>query len=153
MTKALDRAMEWRRAGRGAAQKAEPVALLLGRLAVGLLFLSTGWGKIHNLEKVTGFFASLLCGAALCVGLLTRLATVPLVVSMIVALATAKRGDIHGLFDLVGQEELTYLVLLVMIAVLGPGTLSIDHLLERAVRGPRSAVRDRAHGAPLTADS
>jgi putative oxidoreductase len=124
------------------------LAPLLGRLAVGLVFLSTGWGKVHNLEKVTAFFTTLgipaphfhailvgyselLCGAALVVGLLTRLATVPLAVSMIVAILTAKRPDLHGVFDLVGFDEFTYLVVLIMIAILGPGRLSVDALLVR----------------------
>jgi putative oxidoreductase len=124
------------------------VALLLGRLAVGLVFLSTGWGKVHNVEKVTEFFTSLhipapglnavvvgwselLCGAALVIGLFTRLATIPLIVSMIVAILTAKRGDIHGFFDLIAFEETTYLLVLVMIAILGPGSISIDHLLAK----------------------
>ena len=40
---------------------------------------------------------------------------------MIVAILTAKRPDIHGLFDLVGFDEFTYLFVLVMIAILGPG--------------------------------
>jgi putative oxidoreductase len=126
------------------------LALLLGRLAVGLLFLSTGWGKVHNLEKVTAFFTSLgipmphfqailvgyselLCGTALVVGLLTRLATVPLIVSMIVAILTAKWPDLHGLFDLIGFEEFTYLVVLVMIAILGPGPISLDAILVRGL--------------------
>jgi uncharacterized membrane protein YphA (DoxX/SURF4 family) len=26
------------------------LAPLLGRLAVGLVFMSTGWGKVHNIE-------------------------------------------------------------------------------------------------------
>jgi putative oxidoreductase len=124
------------------------LAPLLGRLAVGLLFLSTGWGKVHNIAKVTGFFeklgipapgfnavlvgySELICGALLVLGLLTRLATVPLIVSMVIAILTAKRGDIHGLFDLVGQDEFTYLVVLVMIAVIGPGVASLDHPLVR----------------------
>lgn len=128
--------------------KLKGVALLLGRLAVGLVFLSTGWGKVHNIEKVTEFFTSLhipapglnavvvgwselLCGAALVIGLLTRLATIPLIVSMIVAILTAKRPDIHGFFDLIGFEETTYLLVLVMVAVLGPGSLSVDHLLAK----------------------
>jgi putative oxidoreductase len=122
------------------------VAPLLGRLAVGLVFMSTGWGKVHDIEKVTGFFTSLgipaphfqailvgyselLCGTALVVGLLTRLATVPLIVSMIVAILTAKRPDLHGLFDLVGFDEFTYLVMLLMIAILGPGVLALDPLV------------------------
>jgi putative oxidoreductase len=127
------------------------LALLLGRLAVGLVFLSTGWGKVHNVEKVTEFFTSLhipapalnavvvgwselLCGAALVIGLFTRLATIPLIVSMIVAILTAKRGDIHGFFDLIAFEETTYLLVLLMIAILGPGSLSIDHLLAKKYR-------------------
>jgi putative oxidoreductase len=122
------------------------LAPLLGRLAVGLLFLSTGWGKVHALPKVTAFFvelgipmpelnavvvsySELICGTLLVLGLFTRLATFPLIVSMIVALLTAKRGDIHGLFDLVGLSEFTYLVVLVMIAVLGPGRVALDHVL------------------------
>ncbi|HEX3346463.1 MAG TPA: DoxX family protein [Polyangiaceae bacterium] len=121
---------------------------LLGRLAVGLVFMSTGWGKVHSIEKVTGFFTSLgipaphfhailvgyselLCGTALVLGLLTRLATIPLIVSMIVAILTAKRPDLHNVFDLVGFDEFTYLVVLVMIAILGPGSLSLDAILVR----------------------
>ena len=135
--------------------KLRDLALLLGRLGIGLVFLSTGWGKIHNVEKVTEFFTSLhipapgfhavvvgwselLCGLALVVGLLTRLATIPLIVSMVVAILTAKRGDIHGFFDLVALEELTYLVLLFMIAILGPGVIALDHLLLERFRSARS---------------
>jgi putative oxidoreductase len=131
-----------------ALSKLDSVALLLGRLAVGLLFVSTGWGKVHDIPKVVKFFESLaipapgfqavlvswselLCGSAIVIGLLTRFATVPLIVSMTVALLTAKSGDIHGILDLVGQDEFTYLVLLVMIAILGPGKYAIDHLLAK----------------------
>jgi putative oxidoreductase len=123
-------------------------ALLLGRLAVGLVFLSTGWGKVHNLDGVTQFFGSLgipapgfnavmvswlelVCGATIVLGLLTRLSTVPLFVSMVVAILTAKRDKLHGLFDLVGFDEFTYAVVLVMLAVLGPGRASLDRLLEQ----------------------
>jgi putative oxidoreductase len=129
---------------------AKPVALFLGRLSVGLLFLSTGWGKVHDIPKVTHFFESLgipapgfhavlvgyselLCGAALVIGLFSRLATIPLTVSMVVALITAKRGDIHGVFDLVGQDEFTYLVVLVMIAILGPGKIALDRFVARFI--------------------
>ena len=31
------------------------LALLLGRLAVGLLFMSTGWGKVHDIVKEQNF--------------------------------------------------------------------------------------------------
>jgi len=122
------------------------LAPLVGRLAVGLLFVSTGWGKVHDLPKVTAFFvklhipapalnavvvgySELICGSLLVIGLCTRLATLPLIVSMVVAILTAKLGDIHDLFDLVGADEFTYLCVLVMLAVIGPGLLSLDRLL------------------------
>jgi putative oxidoreductase len=128
------------------------VAPLVGRLSVGLLFLSTGWGKVHSLDKVTAFFvklgipapglnalvvgySELICGTLLVVGLATRLATLPLIVSMIVAILTAKLADIHGLFDLVGADEFTYLCVLVMLFIIGPGPLSLDRILVRQVLG------------------
>ncbi|HEY4106118.1 MAG TPA: DoxX family protein [Polyangiaceae bacterium] len=128
------------------------LAPLLGRLAVGLLFLSTGWGKVHSLDKVTQFFiklgipapglnavvvgySELICGGLLVIGLCTRLATVPLIVSMIVAILTAKLPDIHGVFDLVGADEFTYLCVLVMLLVIGPGAFSLDEILARRVLG------------------
>jgi putative oxidoreductase len=74
-------------------------------------------------------YSELLGGSALVLGLFTRLATIPLIVSMSVAILTAKLSDLHGIFDLVGFDEFTYLVVLVMIAIIGPGAVSIDHLL------------------------
>jgi putative oxidoreductase len=134
------------------------LAPLLGRLAVGLLFISTGWGKVHDIPKVTHFFESLhipapglnavvvayselVCGTLLVVGLFTRLATIPLIVSMVVAILTAKLDDLHGLFDLVGFDEFTYLVVLVMIAVIGPGAISLDHLIARKLGWSTDARR------------
>jgi putative oxidoreductase len=128
------------------------LAPLAGRLSVGLLFLSTGWGKVHSLDKVTGFFlklgipapglnavvvgySELFCGALLVLGLFTRIATLPLIVSMVVAILTAKLPDIHGLFDLVGADEFTYLCVLMMLLIIGPGQLSLDALLVRRVLG------------------
>jgi putative oxidoreductase len=132
------------------------LAPLVGRLAVGLLFLSTGWGKVHSLDKVTHFFetlhipapglnavvvgySELICGALLVLGLFTRLATFPLIMSMIVAILTAKLADLHGLFDLVGFDEFTYLCVLVMIAVIGPGKVSLDRLLAQRLGWEKAA--------------
>jgi putative oxidoreductase len=130
------------------------LAPLSGRLSVGLLFLSTGWGKVHSLDKVTSFFvklgipapglnavvvgySELICGSLLVIGLFTRFATLPLIVSMIVAILTAKLPDIHGVFDLVGADEFTYLCVLVMLFIIGPGLLSLDALLVRRVLGAK----------------
>ena len=122
------------------------LAPLLGRLAVGLLFLSTGWGKVHNLASVTEYFGELhipapafnatlaswtelLGGTMLVLGLGSRLAALPLMVTMTVAILTALSDKIHGLPDLFGQVEWTYLVLLLVIVVFGPGRMSLDALV------------------------
>jgi putative oxidoreductase len=124
---------------------------LLARVTVGVIFLQSGWGKLHNLEKVTGFFASLglpapgfqaplvagtefVAGILLIAGLATRLASIPLMIIMVVALSTALRGDIHGFGDLAGSSEFLYLLLLFWLAVHGAGLLSLDTLLSRKLK-------------------
>lgn len=135
-----------------------PAALLLARLSVGMVFLSTGWGKVHDIPKVTAFFESLgiplpgfhavfvgytelVCGALLVLGLASRLASVPLIISMLVAIATAKKGDLHNIFDLFGFDEFTYIAVLVVVLVVGPGRLSFDRLLLAKV-DPEAAAKD-----------
>lgn len=133
------------------AKRLDSAALLLVRLTLGLLFVSTGWGKVHNLAKVTAFFGDLripapafnatlasftelLCGGLLVVGLASRLASLPLMVTMVVAILTAKLDEIHGLPDLFGEVEWTYLVLLFVIVVWGPGKASLDSLVRSRLR-------------------
>lgn len=152
----VERIMELRKLALEKLKALEPFALLFARLGVGIVFLSTGWGKVHNIEGVTKFFTTLgipmpglnavvvawselLCGSALVLGVLTRLATIPLIVSMIVAILTAKKeefaktegGGIKYLFTLFGFDEWTYLVLLVVIAILGPGRWAVDAILSK----------------------
>jgi putative oxidoreductase len=139
------------------AKKLDGLVLLVARLTVGVLFVSTGWGKVHHLAKVTEFFtelgipmpavnavvasfAELVCGALLVVGLASRLASLPLVATMVVALLTAKRDDIHGLADLFGLVEWTYIALLLVIAVVGPGALSADFAIVRRMRSRAQAT-------------
>jgi len=133
---------------RATAEKAAFLGPTLARLTVGLVFIGTGWGKLHNLSDVTDFFATLhipapgfnarlaagtelFGGILVLLGLGTRLASLPLAFTMVVALATAKRGDITGLTALVGLEEWSYLVFFVWLAVAGAGPLSIDALIRR----------------------
>ena len=140
----------------------------LARLTVGWIFLWTGWGKLHNLPKIVEFFGQLgiphpelqapfasvnelVCGALILVGLFMRLACVPLIIIMMVAIATAQRANVSSLGDLFGLVEFCYIVLLVWLGVAGAGPLSLDHLLVRlaASRHGRSAV-DPLRSAPAT---
>jgi len=130
-----------------------PVAPLLARLTTGAVFVSTGWGKVHNLGKVTAYFTELgipapalqatfvsgvelVGGAALLLGLGTRLASLLLASTMVVAILTAKRAELMGVTDLFGFVEWTYLTLFVWLAIAGPGRLSLDHWLSRVRLAP-----------------
>jgi putative oxidoreductase len=121
------------------------------RAVLGLIFVETGWGKLGNLAKVTSYFADLhipapgfnavlasstelIGGSLLLLGLLTRLAAVPLAFTMSVAIATAKWPDLGGIDDFVRLSELDYIILFVWLAIVGPGPLSLDHLLDRRLR-------------------
>jgi putative oxidoreductase len=138
----------------------------LARLALGWVFLLSGWGKLHNLDDVIEFFASIgipapqiqapfasgvefVCGLLLLAGLFSRLAAVPLVVVMAVAIATARHEELTSLGALFGFVEYLYIVLLAYVAIEGPGPLSIDALLRRratttADQAQRDAVAARA---------
>jgi putative oxidoreductase len=129
-------------------------APLVARVTLGVLFASTGWGKVHDLDKVASFFSDLgipmphanavmvsfvelVGGGLLLIGLGTRLAALPLMASMAVAILTAQRESVHGLPDLFGLVEWTYLALLLWLALAGPGKASLDHvLLSRKRRAP-----------------
>ena len=67
----------------------------------------------------------------LLVGLFTRVAAVPLVVIMIVAIISAKWDQIDSLETLLGFEEIAYMALFGWLAVAGPGPVSLDHLLQK----------------------
>jgi putative oxidoreductase len=127
---------------------------LLARVVLGVVFLRTGWGKLHSLDTVAQFFASLgipapglhaavvavvetAGGALLLAGLGARLAALPLAATMVVATATAQWPQAQSALDLTATVELAYLALLVWLAVAGPGAASLDHLLARRLRAAR----------------
>lgn len=141
------------------AERLRWLPLLLTRLTVGVVFLQSGWGKLHSLEKVTDFFTSLkipapafqahlvattefVGGILMLAGLLSRVAAVPLTITMVVAILTAKTDDLKDWGDLFGFNEFAYLVFFVVVAVLGPGAVSLDALILRW-------LKPAAPGAPL----
>jgi putative oxidoreductase len=131
----------------------------VARLTLGWIFLESGWGKLHSLPKVVEFFRSLgipapeiqapfaasmefLCGVLLLLGLCTRLASIPIIVIMLVALKTAKAGDIHELSDLFGTSEYLYIALALWLGAYGAGPLSLDAIFaKRLDRAGPSPVR------------
>jgi putative oxidoreductase len=124
----------------------QSVALLLVRISVGVVFAMTGWGKLHHLDDIIEFFRSLgipypelqapfvsglefVGGSLLVVGFCSRLLAVPLIGTMGVAMITAKASEVETLTDVLGFIEWHYLVFFAVVALMGPGRLSVDHLL------------------------
>lgn len=121
---------------------------LAARLVVGWVFMWSGWQKLHNLpemienfrgwgipnpEILTPFVSGVefVGGLLLLLGLFTRIAAVPLVVVMAVAIVSAKWAQVDSLETLLGFEEVAYMALFGWLAVAGPGPISLDYLLQK----------------------
>ncbi len=121
---------------------------LLIRLVLGVTFVLTGWGKLHNLDNVIKFFESLgipaagvqapfvatvelVGGLLLLAGFGTRVAAALLTAVMAVAIYTAIWPKAEGFTEVLGSIEAIYLVTFVYLAVHGAGAVSADHLVVR----------------------
>lgn len=138
-----------------------PGAVILVRLSVGAVFLSEGIGKfLYPQQQAAGRFAKIgipapeffgalsavaetTCGVLLLAGLLTRLATLPMLVNMLLALALTKvpilwggstdKPAADGLWDMAHESRTDWAMLLglAFLLVVGPGRWSLDALLAR----------------------
>jgi putative oxidoreductase len=126
--------------------------LLAIRLYWGWQFFVDGRGKLQNLDKVAHYFASLdipmprlnvilaastqmVCGLMLAAGLLSRLASLPLIGVMCVAYLTAESDSLHTIFSnpdkFVTRDPFLFLYASVLILAFGPGKFSLDALIFR----------------------
>lgn len=118
------------------------LGILLLRLLFGSLFIYIGYGKIENYHQYmpmfkdyTGLgvktsynlviFAEFFCGILVTIGLFTRLAVIPIMITMLVVLFVVLNDK--GFVD--KQLPFLYLVLSLVIFVLGSGKYSADALL------------------------
>lgn len=117
-------------------------AMLVLRLAAGLLMINHGYdklihyGSMHNqfmnfmgmgksLSLALVIFAEFFCSIFLILGLLTRLATIPLIIDMGVALAKAHNVEVFGK----GELPALYLAVFIVILLIGPGRVSVDGMV------------------------
>jgi len=122
------------------------LAPLFARIVVGWVFMWSGWGKLHNLpamiENFRGWgipFPQFLTpfvsgveffgGIFLLLGLMTRISAGALGVTMMVAIKSAKWGDVDSLETLLGFDETEYLALFLWLAIAGAGRISLDYVL------------------------
>lgn len=126
----------------------QSTVLLLVRVSMGWGFFLTGKGKLLNLERTTRFFDSLelplpkfqaiLAGSTemaggllLLAGLGTRLISVPLAFTMVVAYLTAHRDEAFAsLSDFTDQAPFPFLMAALVTLAFGAGKFSVDRLLQ-----------------------
>jgi putative oxidoreductase len=123
------------------------------RLIVGVVFLSEGIQKFlfpavrgaGRFEKIglptpefLGTFVGsfeILCGALIIVGLLTRLASIPLIIIMLVAIATTKAEVLanQGFWEMMHGSRTDWSMLLgsIFLLIKGGGYWSADHALQK----------------------
>ncbi|HUH33266.1 MAG TPA: DoxX family protein [Daejeonella sp.] len=121
------------------------IALLILRIVIGVLMLVHGFPKMLTLfsgEPVQfpallgtpefslgmAVFAEVVCSLLIIFGIATRLATIPLIVTMLVAVLL-----VHGADPFTKQEMgLHYLLSYIVLLITGSGKYSIDQLLTKS---------------------
>jgi putative oxidoreductase len=125
-----------------------PAVTVLVRLIVGSVFLSEGIQKFLFPDALGAgrfakigvphpqFFApfdgifEIVCGALLLLGLCTRLAAIPMIIDMLVAIATTKIPILlhKGFWDMAHEARVDWSMLLgcIFLLVVGAGRFSID---------------------------
>ena len=114
-------------------------ALLLLRVSSSLMMVTHGWPKIVNfsdylnrfadplglgpaLSLQATIFAEFFCSILVALGLLTRVAVLPLIFTMVVVAFIVHGGDAFGDKEL----SLLYLVIFAVLFITGPGKYSLD---------------------------
>lgn len=135
--------------------------LLAVRLYWGWQLVQSGWGKLHNLDKVTDYFTSLglpmpaqmavliscvelFGGIFLALGLLSRLTALVLTVNLIAAYITGDREALLSIFSdpdkFYAAAPYTFLVASLIVLIFGAGKASLDTLLNRLLGPPDAKV-------------
>src|ERR1700748_1624792 len=133
----------------------QSVMLLAVRLYWGFQFAQTGWGKLHNLVKITGFFASLnipfpgfsapfvsplefVGGILLMLGLFSRPVALLLACNMFVAYWTADHEALSAIFSDPGKfyvaDPYTFLFASLMVLIFGTGFFAVDTLVAKRLK-------------------
>lgn len=145
------------------------IPALITRLFVGYFFLSSGWGKVHDLATFTANFQSwgipypafnaalsayteCIGGALTMAGLGIRLVSIPMIINMAVAVLSVKLKEVSGLIDFVNLDEPLYALAYVWLLFAGAGWPSIDGLVKFVLSSDRSArdSRGEALGSSLS---
>jgi putative oxidoreductase len=130
--------------------------LLFVRVYWGWQLWQSGWGKLHNLPRVTEYFTSLglpmpaqmalaisclefFGGIFLAVGLLSRLTALALTINLIAAYVTGDREALFSIFSdpdkFYAAAPYTFLIASLIILLFGPGKIALDTVLKKLFGG------------------
>ena len=125
---------------------------LLMRIFVGYFFFETGFAKTQNIDAFTQRFmgwgipyphfnavlsayTEMFGGALIIAGLLTRIVSVPMMINMVVAVATVKVKQIASVDDFVEADEPLYFLVFFWLMFAGAGAVSLDYFFDRWIPG------------------
>lgn len=155
MNKTLSTLRSWHGAFFRAIDYLQHPFLLFVRLYWGIQLMQSGWGKLHNLDKVTDYFTTLnlpmphqmaffiscvelFGGLFLALGLLSRVTSLVLTINLIMAYVT---GDHDALFSIFSDPDkftaaapFVFLVASLIVLCFGPGIFSLDALANKFLR-------------------
>ena len=117
--------------------------LLVARVGFALLFAVHGCQKLQGFEQMAGqfpdplglgsslslslaIFAELFCSLALMLGVLSRLALLPMIFTMCIAFFVTHGGSLAE-----GELAFVYLVAFILLFSAGPGRFSVDGWLSK----------------------
>jgi putative oxidoreductase len=133
----------------------QSIFLLFIRLYWGSQLAQNGWGKLHNLDKVTEYFQSinvpmphttaqfvalleLTSGVLLFLGLAARLISIPLTINLIAAYWFGDHDAMLSFFSdpdkFVAAAPFVFLMVSVIVLLFGPGLFSLDALIYRKMK-------------------
>jgi putative oxidoreductase len=147
----------WINAALGLTVSLDWLAPLLMRIYFGYFWAETGWGKIHNLDAfaqrfvgwsiphpylsaVLSGYTEWLGGILIMLGLFTRLVSIPMMFNMLVAILKVKIKEITGIDDFVEMDEVLYMFIFFWLMMAGPGRVSLDHLIAKALHIDRDTA-------------
>ena len=116
--------------------------MLLLRVGFAGMMLPHGFDKLVNFQDVEKqmlnfmgigttlslallIFAEFFCSLFVLLGLFTRLATIPLIIAMSVAVMKAHKGQVFG----EGEHAAMYVVGFLVLLLVGPGKISADGMM------------------------
>ena len=121
------------------------IALFILRVGIGsLMMIQHGLGKLQSFASRSGkfadpfgigstasyslvVFAEFFCAVFIILGLFTRLASIPLIIAMGVAVFLRHKGEFYG----EGESAGLYLVCFIALAFLGAGKFSMDRFIAK----------------------